>query len=120
MSGSVERARDLSLGDPFIADLSDQQISDALVIASRRLLASRWPLDYGDAVSLLTLHLLVSAPGGSQYGAGGPVASESMGAWSKSYAVQAANAGDEDLATTTYGRRFIALRQSQPFLRGVV
>ena len=121
MSASVQRARDLSLGDPYIAGLSDGLIGSAIEIASRRLLAARWPLDYADALGLLALHLLVSAPGGPQSGAGGPVASETMGSWSKSYAVAAAsNLTDQDLSSTTYGRQFVALRDAQPFIRSVV
>jgi len=70
--------------------------------------AKRWAATYGAGVLNLAAHTLAVELRGSK-AHGGPVASESAGPLSRSYAVAASN---DALDSTSYGREYKRLRES--------
>ena len=114
---SLTLARSLSYGDPAVTAISDAVLSFALEQAESRLDVEAWAGQYARAVCLLALHMATAGPGGTGGGAPGPVSSESVGQWSRSYATMPMPVGDAWLGSTHYGREFLSIRRSRPFVR---
>lgn len=105
---------------------TDSRVGTFADLAAQTLTASAWGAVYGQAVALLTCHMLTLLPADadaddSSVEAAGPVQSKSAGDVSVSYAAASGVTGevaieDADLLRTVYGRRFIALRDSRPGL----
>lgn len=104
---------------PF-SDLSDYVVQLAIDEAVRWMDEAQWgPSHYDDGVFYFSCHILeedaklnatVAGSSGDAVPAG-PVQSEKILSWSISYAVAEGGAFDDALATTAWGRRFIARRQ---------
>lgn len=110
---------------PLVA--SDSRAATFLEMAATRLTASAWGNVYVQAVALLAAHMLEMAPsssgGGAAGAASGPVASKSAGDQSIAYGSLAGaptSTADEALKQTTYGREFIALRDTRAAARAGV
>lgn len=84
-----------------------------LEIAKEQIGLARWGTRASLGHMLLTAHLISAsaqaAAAAIGSGSSGPIASESVGPASRSYAVAAAS--DESLSTTSYGREYMALRR---------
>lgn len=89
--------------------LSDDFLNLIIAEACEVILESKWGASYDRGLLYLTAHLAStdSAPGSS--GAAGPVTSKRIGDVSVSYG-SAASVSSSDYASTTYGRRFLELR----------
>lgn len=109
---TVAYAREQSFGDPEVAALSDAVIGDALTVAIAALPAEPWGARWAEAVACYALHLIL-ATSGSASSAPGPVVAESVGQWSKSYAVPPDPMSAGWLASTAYGRRVQSIRRSR-------
>lgn len=109
---TIPTASSIKLKFPEFAELDDSVIEFAIEEA-RLDVGSNWTVGYNIALVQLTAHFIAAAQQASEDAAGdsGEIASESIGRMSISYkATSAANAVSSDLSSTTYGKRFIELR----------
>lgn len=95
---------------PEFADVEDAVVEFAIEEAALEV-KGNWTIGYNLAIVYLTAHYIASAvaASASSVGGGGDIASESFGRISISYA-QGSTASHSDLTTSSYGERFIALR----------
>lgn len=107
---------------PAFNTVSDTLVQGAIDEAVRWTSETQWgPSHFDDGVFYLACHILeedaaLSADGlkAGETGAAlppGPVQSEKILTWSVSYAVAEGGSFDDALATTAWGRRYIARRQ---------
>jgi hypothetical protein len=118
MSYTLPTANSIQARYTVTADLDDSLIESVITEAARYVDTTWLEGDYDIAISLLTMHILTreghisSTPSGGV--AAGPIVSESLGDASVTYADSSISGSWSmtvaDLATTPYGRRFMALR----------
>lgn len=98
---------------------ADARWSTFVAIAQEQLTAAAWGNVYGQASAYLAAHLLQVAIDAENAGAGvagSPLTGITTGALSESYGATVAasnNTDDALLATTSYGRQFLALRRTR-------
>ena len=108
-------AVDMPTPEEFMArfpqfDGQDDQVEVALNEAARSVGETWIANDQKDAIMYLAAHLMTEEAQYDGSSGGGPIASESFGPISVSYA-SPSSANDGYLATTIYGKRFIRLRK---------
>lgn len=108
----LDHAYFLELFDEF-KTVPQAKISAFINMAGRLVSPRMWGEFTQDAMAYMTAHLLTSTNGvGGQAGYGaGPIVSDSAGSISTSYGTVGTPGIDDDLNSTVYGRRFIALRK---------
>lgn len=122
MAYEAPTAAEIKTRFPIFADVSDPLIEAMIVEANRHVDRSWLEGDYKTAIQYLTAHMLLSeglvttgVTAGS-FVPGGFIKSESLGDASRTYANIGEGSGssgsDAELATTVYGRRFMALRRA--------
>lgn len=104
---------------PDFNAVDDARVTAAIAEAARFVDTSWLEPDYAIAIRYLTAHLLVTegalrpatlVPTGM---ASGPITSEKLGDASVSYGSSSgAGSSDQDLMTTTYGQKFVAIRNA--------
>ena len=100
---------------PEFASLSDTRINFVIEEALRFVDDSWIEADYAPALRFLVAHMLSveGALDGGQSALQGPLTSQKLGDSSETYAAKSSIGGlDSELTATTYGQRFLALRNS--------
>lgn len=112
------KPKDLKARFPELESIPDARIAFAIEEAQAWVDSSWREADYAPALRFLTAHVLVSegALDGGDSAVNGRLTSDSLGDASRSWASRASESGikglDADLASTSYGQRFLALRRA--------
>lgn len=112
---AVPTVSSIKMRFPEFADVDDAVVEFAIEEA-RLEVGSNWTSGYNVAIVYLTAHYVASSVASSMSGGtgdAGPIASESIGRLSISYANQSGNttATHGDVTTSSYGRRYDELLQ---------
>lgn len=109
---SVTSADIKALPSGEFASVLDATVDIYITEAQSRIHQTTWGDQYDLGVKYLTAHALALDMGGA-HGAAGPVASESAGPVSRSYAAYSifGSTGGDNLNATAYGRKFQMLRK---------
>lgn len=98
---------DLKIFAPELADQSDPRLQMFIELAGDMLNVKAFGTRYDKGLLLLAAHLSTMA---GRDGAGGAIASESLGDWSRSYSTGTTR--DSELNMTSYGTMFLTLMKS--------
>jgi hypothetical protein len=116
----VPTPKDIKARFPEFAGLADSTIAFAIEVAKRSVDVTWTAADHAIALAYLTAHILVTdgkmADNAAAASAVGPLVSESLGDASWTFAQKASVVGlsgmSAELATTSYGQRFLLLQRS--------
>lgn len=96
------------------ASVEDALVSEWLGVAARQMNPDRWGNKLNDGQMFLAAHMMKLGRIGSEAAptaARGPIVSETVGAVSRSYAVDAASMSSSSFGSTFYGQQYEALRR---------
>src|SRR5690554_2415261 len=101
---------------PEFADLDDSVLDMALALAAQRISARAFGRLYQQAAAYLAAHILATSRGlAGEVGIGGQITSVTTGDLSiGGTAASTGSVGDDGLASTVYGARFLELRALIP------